>query len=236
MPTQTSLGSCLCELYRHVTTRRWTVWTRSPAQSDVEGFHKDPSWCVTKGRSSSSCRTQQWRRACASKHRTSRRHSLGSLNDYQWWISPAVLEQPHPGTVCVCPHSPEAYLYSDSLLRGTAGNDFNILKGLVLVPLNSSAFSGLAPACCPGLDATECRRLPLPSKWREGSVHAFSQSPGIHRYFTFHRCNSRRTHCFLQKTHLHNSKKFLLQVQYLLGPSHMLYLGQLTQTEIKWTH
>ena len=200
------------------------------------GFPQEPSWCVTKGSSSSSSRTQKSRRARTSKHRTSRRHSLGSLNEYQWRLSTAALEQPRPGTVCASPTLSWAYLYSDSLNRVTAGNDCNILKGQALAPLHSSVFFGFAPVCCPGCDATGHRRLSLPSKRWEDGVHSFSQSSGINRYFTFHKCNTRRTHCFLQKTHLHNNKKFLLQVQYLLGPSHMLYLDQLTQTEIKWTH
>lgn len=47
---------------------------------------------------------------------------------------------------------------------------------------------------------------------------------------TFHRCNIRSIHYFLQKTHLHNNKRFLLQVQYLLELSHMLYPCPLIQT------
>ena len=133
--------------------------------------------------------------------------------------------------VCL-PLSAEAYLHSDLLIRVTAGNDFNILEGQALVPLNSSVLSGLAPVCCPGCDATGHRRLSLPPNDEDGA-HSFSQPSGANRYFTFRKCNTRRIHCFLQKTHLHNNKKFRLQVQYLLGPSHMLYLDQLTQTEIK---
>lgn len=47
---------------------------------------------------------------------------------------------------------------------------------------------------------------------------------------TFHRCNIRSIHYFLQKTHLRSNKRFLLQVQYLLELSHMLYLCPLIQT------
>lgn len=47
---------------------------------------------------------------------------------------------------------------------------------------------------------------------------------------TFHRCNIRSIHYFLQKTHLHSNKRFLLQVQYLLELSHMLYPCPLIQT------
>lgn len=47
---------------------------------------------------------------------------------------------------------------------------------------------------------------------------------------TFHRCNIRSIHYFLQKTHLRSNRRFLLQVQYLLELSHMLYLCPLIQT------